>query len=372
MSGPSPGRRLPTDSNCSRAPRTPRADGGDVTEHECTARIALRFAHSCVVPGMHDLDQRSLLPMKPTENTLVLGSAGFIGSAITRHLCRNGATIFALGRSENESRENGVVRIRGSIEDSGLLREVLRECRHIVYSASITTPGTSANEPSLEILGNLLPLSRLLECATEFPARHLVYLSSGGTVYGDGARGANESTPLRPRSYYGAGKVAAEALLHACSRTTSWTTTILRPTNPYGPGQNKTKGFAIVPTLFQRALDASTFQIWGDGSSVRDFLYIDDLASAVFAAPRRGVHDVFNVSSGEVLSINELVEMCKLVSRRGIQTEYLPPRGIDVPHVSPTHAALTSATGWTPRISLRDGLTQTWDWILRNAGEQRL
>ena len=189
---------------------------------------------------------------------LVLGSAGFIGGALCRRLDAMGRPVYALGRAERTGVDGRVTHVRGSIEDRQLLRDTLARCETVVYAASITTPATSSGDPALEVLGNLLPLSRLLECASEFPGRRIVYLSSGGTIYGDLGEQATESTALRPRSYYGAGKVAAEAMLHACACTSDWSIISLRPSNLYGPGQRVTKGFAIIPTLFDRASDGDS------------------------------------------------------------------------------------------------------------------
>ena len=280
----------------------------------------------------------------------------------------------AMGRSEHMGDQAGIVRLRGSIEDSGLLEEALSKCTRIVYCASLTTPGTSAHDPALEIIGNLLPLARLLERARDFPGRHVVYLSSGGTVYGDSGRAADESTLPRPRSYYGAGKTAAEAFLHACTATTDWRVSVLRPTNPYGPGQALAKAFAVVPTLFKRAIDGDRFTIWGDGSAVRDYCYIDDLVAAVIAVLEPSESSgfrLFNVSSGETVPVIDLLRLCERASQRRIQVEFLPARMVDVAHVSPTHAALTSATGWRPVVPLTEGLARTWQWVTTVRDELR-
>jgi len=305
--------------------------------------------------------------IEPTR-VLVLGSAGFIGSAITQQLLATGARVFALGRSETTSEDDRIVRVRGSIENGGLLAEAMAECAQIVYCAGLTTPGTSANDPALEVLGNLLPLARVLECSSRFPRRHLVYLSSGGTVFGDFARDADEMTPLRPRSYYGAGKAAAEALIHACTSTSDWRATVLRPTNPYGPGQEIAKAFAIVPTLFERALDGKAFQIWGDGSAVRDYCYIDDLVSATLTALSSETDSrfkVYNVASGEAISVADLIRACERASHRTIRIEYSPSRGVDVAHVSPSSRAIAEDLGWRPQTPLTEGLARTWSWIAR-------
>lgn len=296
---------------------------------------------------------------------LVLGSAGFIGSSLCRRLDTMGRSVYALGRAERTGADVNITRVRGSIEDRQLLRDALARCETVVYAASITTPATSSGDPALEVLGNLLPLSRLLECAGEFPGRRIVYLSSGGTIYGDLGEQATESTALRPRSYYGAGKVAAEAMLHACACTSDWSIISLRPSNLYGPGQRVTKGFAIIPTLFDRASDGDMFEIWGDGSIVRDYCYIDDLLEAIVLAIDAGdcaAFRVYNIASGATASILELVEACAQASGKPIHTVFKPARGVDVARVSPRPERIADELGWKARVDLATGLQRTWSW----------
>ncbi len=303
--------------------------------------------------------------MKNPESILVLGSAGFVGSAVCSHLVKLGHKVLALGRSEIDREIEGMAHVRGSIEDRQLLRDALARSRSIVYCAAMTTPGTSAHDPALEVLGNLLPLSRVLECAVDFPGRRVVYLSSGGAVYGDDAADALESNTLRPRSYYGAGKAAAEALIHACVATSDWSAVILRPSNLYGPGQRVTKGFAIIPTLFDRISDGKAFQVWGDGSTVRDYCYIDDLASAVTSAlrvPLQSTFNVYNVASREAVSIRELIEACQRASDGTIKIEHRPARNVDVACVSPNPKRIADELEWRARIGLEEGLRRTWQW----------
>lgn len=302
------------------------------------------------------------------EAVLVLGSAGFVGSAICTRLNSIGHKVFALGRSEMGRSADGITHMRGSIEDRELLREALQQCQTVIYAASLTTPSTSARDPALEVTGNLLALARLLECAPDFPGRRLIYLSSGGAIYGDCAGNAREEDLLRPRSYYGAGKAAAEALLHACAASTDWTTISLRPTNLYGPMQQVTKGFAIVPTLFDRALDGRAFNVWGDGSIVRDYCYIDDMVDAVLVTLATSPSEqlaVYNVASGHAISILELVDLCQQVSGRPIRVEHLPRRGVDVARIAPSNHAIISDLGWSPRTDMLTGLAHTWQWRLQ-------
>lgn len=301
----------------------------------------------------------------PAEAILVLGSAGFVGSAICARLQALGLKVFALGRSETNRSTDGITHMRGSIEDRELLREALEQCSVVIYAASLTTPSTSARDPALEVTGNLLALARVLECAPDFPSRRLIYLSSGGAIYGDSLGSASEEDSLRPRSYYGAGKAAAEALLHACAASTDWTTVSLRPTNLYGPRQQVTKGFAIVPTLFDRAIDGRAFNIWGDGSIVRDYCYIEDMVDAIIATlsiPPSERLSVYNVASGNAVSILELIAICEQVTGRTISIEHLPRRGVDVARIAPSNRAIISDLDWSPKTDLHAGLSQTWQW----------
>jgi UDP-glucose 4-epimerase len=300
------------------------------------------------------------------EGVLVLGSAGFIGAALVEKLLDLRYRVFAVGHREATEQGGRLVQFRGSIEDGALLREVLPRCRHVVYAAGRTTPGTSAHNPSLEVIDNLLPLAQLLKCIAEFPGRRLIYLSSAGAIYGDLARDVSEASVLRPRSYYGAGKVAAEAFIHASTASSDTEAIVLRPTNLYGPQQPVSKGFAIIPTLFQRAIDGKPFQIWGDGSAVRDYCYINDLMKVMICAlaqPARTKFATFNVAGGHTASILELISACEHACRRKIEVEFHPPRGVDVAHVSPRIEAVHDAYGWRPTVSLEEGLALTWNWF---------
>ena len=300
------------------------------------------------------------------NGVLILGSTGFLGSALKDQILRLGYPVHALTRSGPEVQGGHLTQVCGSLDDPDLLRNLLPSCRHVIYAAGQSTPGSSEHSPSLEVTQNLLPLARFLECAKDFPGRRLIYLSSAGAVYGDGARDADEAAALHPRSYYGAGKVAAEALIHACSASSGWEAIVLRPTNIYGPGQAAGKEFAIIPTLLNRAWDGGLFPIWGDGQTVRDYCYIDDFADAVtrlLRQPPPARFAIFNVASGCTATIFAMVSACEAASGRSIRVEHHPTRAVDVPEVSPRAEAITQSYDWRPRVALDQGLAMTWKWF---------
>lgn len=309
------------------------------------------------------------------DGVLLLGSNGFIGKHLCARFEQMGLEVFAVSRSETEGEEGRIHRIRGSLEDSELIRGLVTRAGTIVHAANLTTPSASATNPQLEIDGNLGALAQLLALANEFPDRRLVFMSSAGAVYGDLELTTSEDAPLRPRSYYGAGKVAAEAFVHACASTTTWRAVVLRPSNVYGPGQQVGKGFAIVPTLFSRALDDGVFKIWGDGLNVRDYCYVDDLVELTARVVENGIMKpfaVYNAASGQTASVLDLIAACERCTGRRIDIRFESARSVDVPFVSLSTESALAAYGWKAKMTLVEGLNRTWDNFrqahARNAG----
>jgi len=297
--------------------------------------------------------------------TLILGGGGFIGKRLSAALRRAGQSVAVLGHGLEDAVAADFVQRRGSVEDAGLLRELLEASACVVYLASVTTPSASAREPGLEVTGNLLPLARFMEIAQSVAPRKLVFISSAGAVYGDQADGVTENIALRPRSFYGAGKAAAEAMLHAFTVNSGWSTVVLRPTNVYGPGQLPIKGFAIVPTIFRHLRDRSVFEIWGDGSVVRDYLFVDDLCSLIarsIASDARA-YRVYNAGSGTAVSILELVRRCEQAAGMRLETALRPARAVDVPRAVPNIDAVANDYDWHAATALDAGLSQTWQWL---------
>ena len=300
------------------------------------------------------------------NSILLLGAGGFIGRRLTSHLQSIGSRVIAMGHALPDHNSTTITTIHGSVADTVLVHKLLLESSTVVYLASVTTPAASAREPGLEVTGNLLPLVRFLEVALEFPSRKLIFISSAGAVYGDGANDAVEAAVLRPRSFYGAGKVAAEAMLHAFALSSGWTTIVIRPTNVYGPGQLPIRGFAVIPTIFQHMLETRTFEIWGDGSVVRDYLYVDDLAQLlgqVIQSSTTNGFSVYNAAAGCAVSVRELVQLCEQASGLPLEINFRPARVIDVPRVVPNTDAVKEVYAWQAATSLTIGLDLTWCWL---------
>ena len=197
----------------------------------------------------------------------------------------------------------------------------------------------------------------------------LVFVSTAGAVYDEtDSVSASESSPLNPKSYYGAGKLAVEMFLRAYCAQTSHPVVIVRPANVYGPGQQAKRQFAIVPTLMRAISEGSTFKVWGNGETKRDYLYAEDFTEFFVALTERqwrGVN-VFNVASQKLHSINDLCALLQEVSGSKLSIEYLSERGIDLGGIEIDCSRASAELGWRATTELEEGLAKTWQWFVRS------
>jgi len=284
------------------------------------------------------------------NGVLLLGGTGFIGSALARRLQLEGMPVYVVGRSNGEA-----------------LGHLLPRCGTLVHLASGTTPGSSARHPELE-LPNLALTLRLLELLQTQPSTHVIFFSSGGTVYGNPAIfPATEEGLLAPMSHHGAGKAAQEILCRTLA-TLDHAVTVLRPSNAYGPGQTLRQGFGLIRTMLEHAKAGTTLEIWGDGENVRDYIFIDDVVEATL----RLIHlpddcDTYNLGSGVGHSINQVKTVVEQVCGVTLQTRYRPARDIDVRSVVLVNTRLAAQLKWKPCAGLPDGVARTWAWLCGTA-----
>ncbi|WP_282092570.1 NAD-dependent epimerase/dehydratase family protein [Epibacterium ulvae] len=302
--------------------------------------------------------------------TLVIGGCGFIGSHVVDQLLAQGDEVRVLDRRAELYRAPlpGVEYIMADLSDRAQIYEALTGVDAVVHLASTTVPATANLDPIADINGNLVAMVHLLEVMRSVGVRKMVYLSSGGTVYGvPQADPVVESHPLNPISSYGIVKVAIENYLFMEHKLHGLQHVVLRASNPYGPRQGHTGIQGLIGTHMWRLARGEQIEVWGDGSVVRDFLHVKDLASLCGQALRADISGIFNAGSGTGASVAEVVEqICEIVGPKlGIEVApiYKPGRNFDVPRVVLDMTKAETELGWRCQIPLSEGLVETWDWV---------
>ncbi|MCC8362495.1 NAD-dependent epimerase/dehydratase family protein [Lysobacter sp. A6] len=301
------------------------------------------------------------------DSIFLLGAGGFIGRHLAGRFAQAGIPVIAATRQPTAFDHPGIRNVVAPWDDREQFAQWLPQCRAIVHAASSSTPGSSAAKPQLD--GNLRTTLAMIEALQDTPACRLLFLSSAGTLYGDREAPAREDDPLRPRSYHGAGKAAAEHFVHAWATQYGGTAVLLRPSNVYGPGQPARRGFGIIPAAFDCALHGTPLTIF-DGSTVRDYLYIDDfmaLCDATLDAPLDGGAHVFNAAYGEGVSLDTLIDRIDAVTGRAIERRYQAARRVDIHTITADTTAARSTFPWSPAITLDEGLRRTWQWFSTQA-----
>ena len=305
--------------------------------------------------------------------SLVLGGNGFIGTHLVDVLLEDGHRVRIYDRSLNGFRANpkGAEYVRGELDDLGLVREALEDIEVVFHFVNTTIPKTSNDDPVYDVSSNLVGTLRVLESCVQAGVRKVVFASSGGTVYGQPRTvPIAEGHPTEPITSYGIVKLAVEKYLALFEHLHGLDYAALRSSNLYGPYQDPGGQQGVIPVFLSRLRAGQPVTIWGDGSVVRDYLYISDLVEALKLAARANLgRKVLNVGSGRGTSLNELIAIIARVTGSRPEVRYVAGRSLDVPANVLDVARVREELGWKPQTGLDEGIDRTWDWIRTLAQE---
>lgn len=305
------------------------------------------------------------------QSVLILGGGGFIGSALSLALARAGKKVTALSRTARGQEHENIRNVTGAFCEPADFEPWLADCQSVVHLASSSTPGSSAGRPLSELEGNLRVTLALLEALQRHPDCRLLYCSSGGTLYGDDEIApATEHSKICPHSYHGAGKAAAEHFISSWTNQFAAAATILRPSNVYGPGQAARQGFGIIPTAFNKIINDEPLEMWGDGSAVRDYLYVDDfiqLCLAIIDRPMAGGAVTLNAGSGIGTRLDELLSQIESIAGQPLRKIQRNKRQVDISRIIVDSGKACERYNWKPQTPLATGLRLTWDWWTKRA-----
>ncbi len=298
-------------------------------------------------------------------NILVTGGAGFIGSHVCDAYLAAGHKVVVYDDLSGGSRANVPAKARlvvGDIRDARKVQALFKRERFDVvnsHAAQMSVPD-SVRDPVHDADINVLGVLNLLEAGRRNGLKKFIHVSSGGTVYGSPKRfPATEAFPIRPESPYGITKAVGEDYAAFYRAQYGVDFTVLRYSNVYGPRQVPHGEAGVVAIFIQRLLREQDCVIFGDGSLVRDYVYVGDVARANLAALRRGSGEAFNIGTGRPTTVKELYAgVAKAVGVRR-QPQYGPPRPGDVKANWLGCAKARAGLGWAPRVSLERGLKAT-------------
>lgn len=302
---------------------------------------------------------------------LVIGW-GFIGSAVGQRLHHDGLKVVALTRNSSFRTDAAIaagIEVHfGSVEDPRLLDYLLPDVDHVVFSAGGLLPAEATSDPMRDATETILPWLATLEAIRIHPHVGVTMVSSGGTVYGNPVRNpVREDDLTLPVSAYGASRLACTTYAGFYRATHGLHIQIVRCANAYGPGQPHDRSQGAVAVFLDRLLREQPITIFGDGSAVRDYVYIDDVAGAVAHLVCTAVDvDVVNVGSGSGHTTSDILQKLIRLTGRTPSVTYLPARPHDVRQIVLDTDRLRSIMDYRP-VSLDDGLALTCaEWPGRN------
>jgi UDP-glucose 4-epimerase len=255
-------------------------------------------------------------------NCLVIGANGFIGSHLVDELVEAGYSVRAMDIYSNtpQFKESENVKVlKADFFDDAAVSAALEGMDYVFHLFSATTPFTADKDPYADINKNLLRNVEFFDLVTKSKVKKVIFVSSGGAVYGHLAESKNaseEDAPL-PVSPYGIGKLATEYYMAYYKQKFGMDYIVYRLTNPYGPRQSNNKNQGVIPVFLQKIQAGEELTIYGDGTSSRDFIYIRDATGMMVKSfDKQAHHSTYNICSGQQTDLNMIIKIISEVTAK--------------------------------------------------------
>lgn len=286
------------------------------------------------------------------EKNLVVGGSGFLGLNWLEYLQQQGSEneviVFAREKPEGVTFPTFVTFVKGDYADAQALDDLFITYRfdRVFHFASSIIPAISSENIRQDIESNLLPTIGLMEMMKKHQVSKLLYLSTGGAVYGNvNQEKVPEDYPCKPISSYGIIKLAVEHYIELYAKLYQIDYLILRLSNPFGEF-HRSPNQGVINIAVRKALKGDLMTIWGDGSQAKDYIYAADLGKAIDGLIRAGVkNETINVGSGESLSLNMIIQRIQ-AKIPGFKVEYNDAKLTDVQQICLDTAKLAAKINW--------------------------
>jgi len=304
------------------------------------------------------------------KKCIIFGGNGFIGSHLAESLVHRGYHVkvfdtFQSGTGNLSGIRDEIEIIEGNFLDPQDVSKAVEGIDSLFHYVSTTNPATSVDDPVFDIESNVAGSVRLFQAAVRAGVKKVIFPSSGGTIYGK-TKGEplKESSPLNPVNPYAISKLAIERYLDYFHQSYGLEYLTLRYSNPYGERQNPHAKQGVIPIFLNKIKKNENPVIYGDGSAIRDYIYIKDAIDATISVfESRTQEHVFNIGSGQETSLNQLIAIMSDVTGRECTPEYIKDTGVYLSKFVLDVSKIKQVTGWEPAVGLPEGIKRTWEWI---------
>jgi len=303
-------------------------------------------------------------------NCLIFGGSGFIGSHLAEALINKdyGVTVFGnfkSGVNNLESISGRIDIIKGDFQNTADLTSAMQDTDLIFHYISSSNPVSSFDNPIFDLETNVIGSIKMMEIALKNDIKKIIFPSTGGTIYGDIRKiPISEDNATNPLNPYAISKLTIEKYLHYFFTHYGMDYLVLRYSNPYGERQNPYGNQGVIPIFLNKIWHNETPVIYGDGNSVRDYIYINDAVVATLSLLESGSHEkLFNIGSGTGTSLNQLLKIMSGLTGKSVKPVYMQDSGRYLKNVVLDISKIEKFTGWSPKTDITDGISQTWKWL---------
>ncbi len=298
------------------------------------------------------------------KKILIIGGNGFIGSNLNECLLKKNYLVKSFDIQEPHRPLKDVNYITGDFFDNQMLESILTDVDVVIHALSTVNPGNSNIRFMQGYSRDFVQSAYLFSLCQEKKIK-VIFLSSGGTVYG-----VQKNQPIKenafadPINHYGAVKLCIENVLRTFNKQSHSQMIAARISNPYGPGQDFNKGVGFVDAALKKSLLGEDIEIWGDGSIIRDYIYIEDVCEMIASLVEyEGEEDTFNIASGKGISLNEII---KEITALGLNPKvvYKDSRSVDVPKVILDNSKIVKIHPMR-LLSFHQGLKSYYEFLLK-------
>lgn len=298
---------------------------------------------------------------------LVTGGAGFIGSHLVDQLVKQGYDVHVIdnistGKTHFLSTHAHLYEfdIRGIETKQWIQEEKPDVIFHLAAQADVSK---SMNEPGVDTDTNINGTINILEACRTYKIKKFIF-SSTSAVYGNIVKDRiSEKDLAEPVSFYGLSKLTAEKYIQLFSHMYDIPFTILRYGNVYGPRQTGKGEAGVIAVFLDQLKKQKPLNIHGDGEQTRDFIFVKDIVQANFAAIERGKRDIFNISTAQSTSINQIVNILRQLHKQPIAVRYSAARKGDIQDSCLDNQKARKWLEWRPKIDIHSGLAETYQYV---------